>query len=206
MFDLQNLDFGEKLGFSEMYEWGERINSEFPFHCKLVQFDEKKPHCIIRARNTKNIVGISSIGSGYKASNPDTWPFKYIINEYGDLYLKRTDIGEASKKYDSISEMTYLETHKKNVILPVINPNYNNQHEYIKRSNRSEWCSVTILGKAIIEDNGECIPGQYCTLYQGNDNRMIGTVIPAKKTDKFKLYVLNRLSPNTIMVLFTPKI
>jgi len=206
MLDLQNLEFGEKLGISEMFEWGEQISQEFPYHCKLVQFDKENPHCVIRARNTNNIVGISSIGSGIKASNSNIWPFKYIINEYGDLYLRKTDIGEALKKYDSINEISYLETYKKSVILPVINPNYNDNNEYIKRSSRSEWCTVTILGKAILEDNGQCIPGQYCTLYQGENDRMFGTVIPAKETDKFKLYVLNRLSDHTIIVLYIPQI
>lgn len=206
MLDLQNLEFGEQLGYSEMFEWGEQINTEFPYHCKLVQFSEEKPNTIVRAKSTKNIIGISAINSGIKADNPNSWPFKYVINEYGDLYLRKTDIAEASKRYDAINEMSFLETHKKEVILPVINPSYDSSKEYIKRQNRNEWCIVTILGKAIIEDNGKCKPGKYCTLYKGNDNRMIGTVIPAKKTDKFKLYVLDRLSDHTIIVLFTPQI
>ena len=206
MLDLQNLEFGELFGYSEMFEWDEPINSNFPYHCKLVQFSEKNPSKVIRARSIKNIVGISTINCGYKASNPSEWPFKYIVNEFGDLYLKRRDIGEAIKKYDPINEMSYLQTSKKSIIVPVNNPSYKSDEKYLKRQGRPEWCTVNILGKVIVEDNGECIPGQYCTLYKGENDRMIGTVIPANNDDKFKLYVLNRISDHTIIVLYTPQI
>ena len=206
MLDLQNLEFGEKFGFSEMFEWDEQVKTEFPYHCKLVQFSEEHPEKIIRARSIKNIVGISTINSAFKASNPNEWPFKYIINEYGDLYLKPSTIAEATKKYDDVNEFSYLETHKKSVILPVNNPDFDEDKKYIKRQSRGEWSTVTLIGKAIIEDNGKCEPGKYCTLYQGEEDRMFGTVIPAKKTDKFKLYVLDRISDHTIIVLYIPQI
>lgn len=206
MLDLQNLEFGEQFGYAEMFEWDEPQSPKFPYHCKLVQFSENDHAKIIRARTTNNIIGISTINSEYKASNPKEWPFKYVINEYGDLFLKRTNIGECSKKYDPINEMSYLETRKKSTILPVNNPDFDKDKEYIKRQNRGEWGAVILIGKAIIEDNGQCLPGQYCTLYQGEDDRMFGTVVPATETDKFKLYVLNRISDHTIVVLYIPQI
>lgn len=206
MVDVKNLKFGELLGYSEMFEWDEQINDDFPFHCKLVQFSEQHPNKVIRAKSIKNIVGISTLNSSYRASNPDEWPFKYIINEFGDLFLTRKSIAEGTKKYDSINEMTYIQTSEKKVIVPVDNPSYDSSKEYLTRQNRPDWCTVTILGKAIIEDNGKCEAGKYCTLYQGEDDRMTGTVIPANDDDKFKLYVLNRISNHTIMVLFIPQI
>ena len=60
--------------------------------------------------------------------------------------------------------------------------------------------------RIIIEDNGKCEAGKYCTLYKGKKDRYFGTVIPAKSTDKFKLYVLGRISEHTIIVLMTPQI
>ena len=79
---------------------------------------------------------------------------------------------------------------------------YDPDKKYIVRSHRNEWCQVTLLGKAIIEDNGECKAGEYCTLYSGNDIEKIGTVVPAKEDDEFKLYVMNRVSNKTILVFF----
>ena len=91
---------------------------------------------------------------------------------------------------------------KSNVNCEKPKENYDPDKKYIVRSHRNEWCQVTLLGKAIIEDNGECKAGEYCTLYSGNDREKIGTVVPAKEDDEFKLYVMNRVSNKTILVFF----
>lgn len=214
--NYNEIEYGERMGFSEMFEWGEeslinqtksdKSKNNIVYHCKLVQFNDKYPNTVIRARTTKNIVGISTINSCITASNPNIWPYAYVINEYGDLYLQNKDIGEGKKTYDPINEMSIMQTYKKQVIVPLKNPEYDLNKLYVKRNFRNEWCNVVILGKAIIEDNGKCKPGKYCTLYKGNDENKYGTVIPAKKNDDFKLYVLQRLSDNTIIVFFTPQI
>lgn len=223
MRNALNVEFGEQMGFSELYEWGEDNPTDYinqnkellseqnfdnfiNYNGKLVQFSEQFPQSVIRARSIKNIVGISTINSGYTVSNPKQWPFKYIINEYGDLYLNRKDIAEGKKVYDSINEMPFIQTCKKTIVAPLENPDYDKTQEYNQRKNRGEWCNVIILGKAIIEDNGKCEAGKYCTLYKGNDKNLYGTVEPADENDEFKLYVLQRLSEHTIVVFFSPKI
>lgn len=219
MNEFKEVDFGEHFGFSELYEWGEDNpidyqqnqikNNKKPtviYQAKLVQFSEQYPYTVIRARNTKNIIGISTNNSGYSASNPNEWPYKYIINEYGDLYLYNKDIGTGKKIYDSINEMSIMQTSKKSIIVPLENPDYDKEQQYVQRKNRGEWCNTIILGKAIIEDNGKCVPGEYCTLYKGDNSDLYGTVEPATKDDTFKLYVMQRLSDHTIIVFFVPQI
>lgn len=213
--EYKEVDFGEKMGFSELYEWGEenptnyfkdKTEYDINFHAKLVQFSDKFPHTVIRARNTDKIVGISTIASGYLASNPSEWPFKYIINEFGDLYLNEVNIAEGKKIYDPIHEMSIMSTTKKSIIAPIINPDYKNDKNYIQRKNRGDWCNVVLLGKAIVEDNGQCEPGKYCTLYKGHNEKLYGTVEPATNKDKFKLLVLQRLSQHSIIVFYAPQI
>jgi len=216
MIDNQNytnIPYGELFGISELFEWGEeiKIDKEHPedqiqFICKLVQFSEQYPHTVIRARNTKNLVGISTINSEIKASNPQEWSGKYLMNEYGDLYLKQEDSAYGVKEYDSVNEFSYISTKQKTLHIPLINSNYDPDREYLPRTKRPEWVTVTLLGKAIIEDNGQCKAGEYCTLYKGDDEKLFGTVIPATDEDTFKLYVLQRISDHTIIVFYQPQI
>ena len=125
MVDIKNVDYGEHLGYSEMFEFAEQrpINNVIMLG-KLVQFCPEYPNYIIRARNTKNIVGITSINTAYRASDPDEWPYRYLQNEYGDLYLKEETIAKAEKKYDSINEFSYLSTFESTVHVPIDNNIY----------------------------------------------------------------------------------
>ena len=199
----EQVSYGNKFGFAEMYEWANLPKS---FLGRLVQFSKDNPEKIELAKTTENILGITSINPGIKSSNPENWPYIYLFNEYEDLYLKKENIAIGVKKYDSLNEFSYISTDCQEVFSPIKSNDYNPNVEYIKRSNRREWTSVILIGKAIIEDNGECEAGKYCTLYQGEDIDKFGTVIPSKDTDKFKLYVLSRLSDKTILVFYYPQI
>ena len=196
--------YGNKFGYAEMYEWNKI--PEITRLGRLVQFSKENPEKVEIAKDTKNIVGISGISPAFSASDPKVWPYKYLFNEYEDLYLKKEIIAVSQKEYDQLNEFSYISTKPKDILLPIENEEYDKGKEYIKRSNRIEWIPVILLGKAVIEDNGKCKPGKYCTLYVGDDELRHGSVIPAKKTDKFKLYVLSRLSDKTIVVFFTPQI
>lgn len=202
----KDIEFGERFGYAEMFEWAEGVDLKSQLLCRLVQFDENFPHCIIPAKTIKNIVGITTINSGGKVSNPHIWPYKYILNEYGDLYLRKEEIGFAHQEYDAVNEFSYLKTESKTVHMPINNPDFDEEQKYIPRTNRIEWIQVTLIGKAILEDDGTCEAGQYCTLYKGKDKNLFGTVQLAKPTDKFKLPVLGRISDHTILVFYIPQI
>lgn len=200
------ISYGNKFGFAEMYEWANFPDTNINVLGKLVQFSKEFPDKIEIAKNTHNIIGITSITSGFQASNPDDWPYKYIFNEFEDLYLKKEDIAISNKEYDPIMEFSYLSTKKQQIYVPIENEYYDESKQYIKRSYRKEWASVILLGKAIVEDDGNCKEGEYCTLYQGEDNSKFGTVIPATDIDSFKLLVLQRLSEKSILVFMAPQI
>lgn len=207
MIELNKIEYGERSGYSEMFEWAEQlpIKNVNPLG-KFVQFSEQYPGRIIRAKNIKNIVGITTINTGSKVSNPNYWPYRYLLNEFGDLYLKEDTIACSKKEYDSTNEFSYMSTYPKQVHLPIVNSNYDESKKYLERTNRLEWSTVTILGKVIVEDDGNCEQGKYCTLYNGNDETKYGIAQPAKEDDQLKIYVLERLSNHTILVYFTPQI
>lgn len=203
---ISNLEYGDQFGYSEMFEWGELVNPQISKICKFVQFSEKYPRAVILARNTNNMVGVTSMMTSHVASNPSEWPYKYLFNEYGDLFLEEKNIGVGEKTYDPINEFSYMSTYEKTIYIPVENPQYDKEKEYTKRSLRNEWVKVTILGKAIVEDNGECVPGQYCTLYSGDDKQLYGTAVPYSGDENVKFYVLSRLSTHTILIFISSKI
>ena len=190
------------FGYAEMYEWHKMPENTAKSFGRLVQFNKELPFTIEFATDPNKIIGVSSINSSYISDDPDNWQYKYIFNEYGDIFFEQTNIACAVKEYDEQEELSYIKTFKEDVVKPVINENYDDSKRYIKRSQRPDWAKIILIGKAIVEDNGECVDGGYCTLYQGDDPEKIGTVVPAKDTDEYKLYVMNRVSDKTILVLF----
>ena len=58
------------------------------------------------------------------------------------------------------------------------------------------------MGKAIVKDNGNCVPGQYCSPYTGKLKKNFGMAVPtSESTAEEKYYVLDRISKNTILIL-----
>ena len=198
---MNEILIGNKFGYAEMYEWNNIPEDIIPFG-KLVQFSKEKPFTIELAHNTENILGITSINSVIESDDPQYWQYMYLFNEYGDIYLQKHIIAEGHKEYDELEELSYIKTEKTDSYIPIINEEYDYEKEYVPRSKRPEWIRVILLGKAILEDNGECKAGNYCTLYTGNDPLKFGTVVPAKEDDKLKIYVMNRVSDKTILVFF----
>ena len=65
---------------------------------------------------------------------------------------------------------------------------------------RNEWVKVNIGGKVIVKDNGKCKPGEFCQPYTGMKAKLAGTAQPYEE-GKYKFYVINRISKNTITIL-----
>lgn len=189
------------FGFSEMYEWSEIPFEGISLYGKIVQFDPDYPEKIRLAKNEQNIVGITTLNSVIDSDDPDHWMYQNIFNGYGDIFLKNNSYYKCEESYDSELEIKKLNLIKCDELIPYENPEYDKNKEYIKRSNRQEWIRINLLGKCIIEDDGNCIPGNYCTLYKGEDKTRYGTVMPANGNERIKLYILCRVSTNSILVL-----
>lgn len=199
-----------KIGFSEMYEIGnfdENLNKT-DYLGKFVQFSEKYPGYVDIATDSSKIIGVTTPLSTVTSDDPDYWYRKYVFNELGDTYVKNEPIAIGKREYNSILEKSYIRTQKIDVnYVPLVNKDYNPENEYNKRSVRVEWIKVNLLGKVIVYDDGKCNAGDYCKLYSGKDSTKNGTAVKATNKDIANnnintYYVICRVSPKTIMILF----
>lgn len=192
----------QSFGYSEMYEW-EDIPEGINLFGKFVQFDSNYPDKI-RLYNGKSdyIVGITTTNSTTTSDNPEEWHNKYLGNEYGDLYLRKERLAVGTKVYDQINEISYIQTRPWEHHVLIENPETNDKLKYIPRTSRREWIRVNLLGKVIVEDNGKCVPGQFCKPNVSKFVKEQGIAIPSLSSkDKHRYYVIQRISDKTILIL-----
>ncbi len=190
-----------KFGYSEMYEWTIYPGDENKFG-RFVQFN-KIDHEKINLANDENksIFGVSSINYLSQSDNPETWYNKYMSNDYGDIYMMKERLAVGRKDYDQLEEFSYIHTFPYEQYIPVENKEFNKELKYVKRSDRSEWVSVVLIGKAIVKDNGLCKPGDFCKPKFSDITDEAGTAIPAMENEYNSFYVIKRISDTTIMIL-----
>lgn len=194
-------DLIQKFGYSEMYEWEEVPGNNVRLG-RFVTFSNKSKNKIVRTnKKDQFIVGVTTVNSVIDSDNPEEWKYKNLCNEYGDLYLRKEKLAVGEKVYDQLNEMNYIKTRPWEHFVTIDNKYYDKEKKYVKRTNRGEWTRVTLLGKAIVFDDGKCKEGEWCTPYVGKLKENYGMAVPADENSKNKYYVLERLSEKTILVL-----
>lgn len=198
---MENQQLINKFGFSEMYEWKQLPTVSLGI---FVTFDNERPDKIVpygEVRGAK-IIGITTVNSVIDSDDPEHWKYTYMCNEVGDMYLKEEKLAVGGEVYDQVLEFNFIQTRPWKHYIPIENQALNKELHYVPRTNRAEWVRVNLLGKAIVRDNGECVPGQYCQPYVGHLKEFFGTAVPAVEDSNLqKYYVLARLSEKTILVL-----
>lgn len=191
----------QKFGFTEMYEWATIPQPANKFG-RFVQVSKRYPDKVEPTHDSlTHLIGVSTICSVIESDNPQEWKNTFMFNEVGDFYMKEETLAVGVKQYDQDLEMAYIMTKPWKHHIKIINPKYNKELKYVPRTNRPEWVRVTILGKAIVCDNGQCTPGEYCQPYYGEDMQRAGCAIPAIRSAQNSFYVLERVSPTTIKIL-----
>lgn len=194
-------DLIQKFGYSEMYEWEEVPDNKNRLG-RFVTFSTQYPDRIVAVnKDSQYILGVTTVNSVIDSDNPNEWKYKNLCNEYGDLYLKKEKLAVGQKIYDQLNEMNYIQTRPWEHFITIDNKYYKPDAKYVKRTSRAEWIRVNLLGKVIVEDNGKCEAGSWCTPYTGKLKERFGTAVPATEKSKNKFYVLERLSSNTILII-----
>lgn len=189
-------DITNNFGYTEMYEWDKDNIQEYPYGY-FVEFGNTNK--IVRANDPQKVIGVTTICSTTNISdNPNHWPKENIANEFGDVRVHKKQIVEGHKVYDDKDEFSYIKTSLKEKYVPNKTPMFKPHLKYIQRTARKEWTPVTLIGKCIVRDNGLCKPGDYCTVYSGEDKDKIGTAVPSENGWR----VLDRYSNSTIMILY----
>ena len=188
------------MGYGEMYEVSPNELSKNLLG-KFVQFDSMYPDKIMLSRNTHCLIGVSSPNFLITSDNPKEWPDKYVCNDLNDTYMKNISVAKATAIWDEKNEMEIIKTYKDYIYEPILNPTFKDDLKYVQRIDRENWLNVIILGKCIVFDNGNCIPGQFCEPYDGPDEKSFGIAVPSINTNRERFYVISRVSDKSIMIL-----
>lgn len=193
-------DLYYKYGYGEMYELANDKENKL---CRFMQFDENDPEKIRYCNDPTKVIGVSTASKSYISDNPTEDPDKYIHNECGDLVVKKEIIAVGQEvNISDDNNFQIITTKKAETYKPIVSADFNDTKQYVKHTFRPNWRNINILGKCIVEDDGTCKPGEYCTLYQGKDKNLFGIAVPATNKDNIKFYVLNRISPKTCLIFF----
>ena len=189
-----------KFGYSEMYEWSELFDYSIVPCGRFVAFDNNSQGKIRLGHTSDYIIGVTTINTVCTSDDPDEWNGKYLSKEYGDILLQEKNVINTKEHYDDKEEFSYITTYNDTEIVPIINDDYKKELEYSKRSNRQEWISVNILGKCIVEDDGSCMPGKFCTVGENGIAKLTDTSHGMPYVNKW--YVIARISDHTILIFF----
>ena len=198
---MENPKFINSVGYSEMYEW-----YNVPLKKALgrfVQFSKEDPEKIEYYNGKGPLLGITTIQSTITSDDPEEWRYAYMCSEVGDRFLKKEHIAVGTKQYDQLLELSYIKTSPYEYLNTIPSQQYNKNIKYTKRSNRSEWVRVNLLGKVIVEDDGTSKPGDFCQPLIGEFNEENGKATKYKD-GIYRYYVLRRLTENTIEIINIP--
>lgn len=195
-------DLIQKFGYAEMYEW-ENVPENDRKLGRFVTFSANDKSKIVPVNKQEQyVIGVTTVNAVAESDNPDEWKYKNLCNEYGDLYLRKERLAVGEKVYDQLNEMNYIKTRPWEHFVTIDNKYYNKDAKYVKRTNRAEWTRVNLIGKCIVYDGGKCNPGEWCTPYTGKVKANYGIAVPADEKSINKYYVIERLSENTVLILF----
>ena len=152
--------------YAEMFEWQDGNPDGADRRGIFVTLDGEK----IRIANADDnyILGVvSAAPSVCGDTQSEVWQGMYLRDSFG------------AYKLDEAGNM-------------MINPDYDNEQEYIPREQRKEWAAVGMLGKLIVCDHGDCQPNGYC--YVGADGKAVASEVGYR--------VLSRIDETHIKILF----
>ncbi len=193
----------QPFGYTEMYEWYVPPTDPTRRLGVFVQFSKRSPDKIeIYDDPSSCLVGVTTVCAASTSDDPDSWSYAYKHDAIGDYYVKLERLAVGIKQYDQDLEMSYMKTQPYDHYVKVINQLYDPSRKYVKRSKRVEWTRVSILGKAIVRDDGSCIPGEYCTPKISDDYSECGLATRyLDGMDGPRFYVMQRVTDNSVMIL-----
>ena len=115
--------------------------------------------------------------------NLDRFNYKIVNSANLSSYIEGLNRNDRSNMFIELKQASC-------VPVSVANPKYDPSKTYIPRSQRPEWTPVSLMGKVLVRDNGNCKPGEKCDCVDG-------IAVPGSHW-----YVLSRTSNNVIKILY----
>jgi len=185
--------------YAENFEWSDSNINEEDRVGYFVTFDEDDK---IRIANSNDdyILGIvSGSPSILGNSDCDIWNQMYLrdnfnrfLEEDAPLYKMNPETGEEESVLDDEGNQVYQGKRF------VLNPDYDDSQEYIRRSERPEWAPVGMLGVLSVRDDGTCQVNKYCKV---NDNGIATYQATYNKNENY-YRVIERVAENVVKVVF----
>lgn len=185
--------------YAENFEWSDSNINEEDRVGYFVTFDKNNK---IRIANSNDdyILGIvSGSPSVLGNSDCDIWNQMYLrdnfnrfLEEDAPLYETNPETGEEEPVLDDEGNQVYQGKRF------VLNPDYDDSQEYVRRSERSEWAPVGMLGVLSVRDDGTCQVDKYCKV---NDSGIATYQATYSKNENY-YRVIERVAENVIKVVF----
>lgn len=138
------------------------------------------------AAHDDSILGVVSINpSVIGDSHQDDWYNKYVRDEWGRIQYHYVDVPATLNP-----EGKEIQSARQDYV-PVLNPDWNPEEEYIPREKRPEWAAVGMMGKLLVRDDGTCEINKCCK--PNNDG-----IATAAETG---FRVMKRVSENIVQIL-----
>lgn len=126
-------------------------------------------------------------------SHQDDWNNKYVTDEWGRIQYHWIDVEYEELEVTGDGAAPKKITKTRQDYVPILNPDWNNDEEYIPREQRREWDTVGLIGKLLVRDDGSCEVNNYAKV--GAEE---GTLTASnERTD---MRVIERVAPNIVRV------
>lgn len=179
---------GTGADYAEYFEWSDGNPDNEDRVGLIVTLDGEK---IRPATSDDDILGVVSATAMVLGDNAEwEWRQKYLYDDYGRPITEmveefREEIDRETGETKKIS--TGFHPHRK------LNPDYNPEQAYVRRSDRPEWEIIGLIGKLHVSDDGTCTVGGYATAGANG--------IATASTAKTNMRVMKRIADNVILVL-----
>lgn len=182
--------------YAEYFEWTDGNENAEDRIGYIVTLDGDK---IKKANPADDILGIIS-GTMTVLGDDAAWNWrgKYLRDEFGRIqyHFVDKDIIEPRRIIDEETQKITWEdviVGTKQVLQPIINPEYNTQEQYVSRKDRKEWDAVGMLGKLYVRDDSTCQVNGYAKCGANG--------VATASTEQTNMRVLKRINDNVIRVI-----
>ena len=174
--------------YAEYFEWKDGNPNNEDRVGYIVCLDGDK---IVKANTGDDILGICSGTAMVLGDSAEwNWSKRYLTDDFGRIIYEDYDIEHEEVKDDDGNIIR--EARIEHIHAPKQNPNYDISQPYIRRSDRSEWQIVGMMGKLYVRDDGSCVVNGYADVING---------IATKATGKTNMRVMERINDSIVRVL-----
>ena len=146
--------------YAEYFEWKDGNPNNEDRICKFVSLDGNK--ITIATSNEDYILGVVSV-EPFVLGNADidNWNGMYVRDKFGRIVYEdrqltylNVETGEEEISYDADGNPVIEK-------IPVINPDFDPEREYVGRADRPEWSPVGMLGQLLVYQDGTAEVNKY---------------------------------------------